>query len=122
MLHFIDERGYLFLAALSVTVLAIVALALVAFSFASVVVIAFSRFALGRSLLHIRIVVIHNDNGVATFALLVLGVAWVSGTRVMRIVCVLGPALFVAFVVPGFAVFNNNYLAGIAVFLAGSGA
>ena len=102
--------------------LSIIAFALVAFSFAPIVVIAMPRFALGCSLLHSRVVVIHNDNGVAAFSLLVLGMAWVGGAWVVGVVRILGPAFFVALVVPGFAVFDDYYLTGIAIFLAGSGA
>ena len=102
--------------------LATVAIARLAFPLACVVVVAVPRFAF-RCLLHIRIVVINDDHRVASFALSVLGMAGVGGTRVVRVVRVLGPAFFVAGVLAGFAnpfaVFDNDYLTGIGVLLAG---
>lgn len=116
------EVRSLFLAALAVSVLAVVTISLVAFSLASVVVVAISGFALGCRLLYGGIVVIDDDHGVAALPLLVLGMTWVSGARVMRIVRVLGPAFFVARVLASFAdtfaVFNDDDLTGVGVLLA----
>lgn len=99
------------------------AFSMATFSFSGVVVITMSRLSFWRSLPNGGIVVIYDNNRVASLSIFVLGMARVGSARVVRIVCVLGPAFFIPFVVAaaGFAVFNDNDLAGIAVFLAGGG-
>lgn len=89
---------------------------------ATFVVAALPWFAFRSHRFNVRIVIVHDNHCIASLALLVLGVAWVGRARVVWVVCVFGPALLIAAVACRFAVFYDDDLTGIAVFLAGGSA
>jgi hypothetical protein len=87
----------------------------------SFVMTTMAGLAFRSRLLNGCIVIVYDDDRItiSSLALLVLGMARVGGAWVMRVIRILGPALFIAAVARSLAVLYNNDLAGVAVFLAG---
>jgi hypothetical protein len=113
-------RNQLLLASFALISLVLVALAVVTIALAALVLVAMPRFTLWSCLLNGGVIIIHDNNRVAPFALLVLGMARVGSMWMVRVVRIFGPSFLVVFVMPGFAVFNNyNWPSGRAFFVAG---
>lgn len=96
---------------------AVTTFTMVAIAVSTFVVFTMAWFSFRGGLLYSGVIVVHDDDGIATLTLLVLGMAWIGCARMVRVVRVFGPAFFVVFVVTSFAVFHNHNWPGASAFL-----